>query len=242
MQKGLLDDLSSSRKLSLALDCWKSPNHYSFLAITGYFISDDWRYCEVLLAFKPLHGKHSAFRLAEYVMETLAFYNITKRLLTITADNVKNNNTLRKQLHKLLRKENIEWDYRPSTIRCMSHTIQLSVLKFLSVLKIQPPNDEPEKTSKKQRYDHISSEDIGYHNTYLKVCTTYHIDLLRYLTYFARSDRLLQQSIHHRREVSNLWIFKTQTTENFSLPVVILHKKFALFKMSQPDGKAPMRW
>jgi hypothetical protein len=169
MQKGLLDDLSSSRKLSLALDCWKSPNHYSFLAITGYFISDDWRYCEVLLAFKPLHGKHSAFRLAEYVMETLAFYNITKRLLTITADNVKNNNTLRKQLHKLLRKENIEWDYRPSTIRCMSHTIQLSVLKFLSVLKIQPPNDEPEKASKKQRYDHISSEDIGYHNTYLKI-------------------------------------------------------------------------
>jgi hypothetical protein len=57
MQKGLLRDLSASRKISLALDCWTSPNHYSFLGITGYFISDDWRYCEVLLAFRPLHEK-----------------------------------------------------------------------------------------------------------------------------------------------------------------------------------------
>ena len=126
-------------------------------------------------------------------METLALYNITERLLTITADNVKHNNTFRKQLYKLLRKENIEWDYRPAAIRCMSHTIQLSVLRFLSLLKIRPPNDEPEKNAKKQRFDHISPEDIGYHNAYLKVCTAYHIDSLRYLTYFSRFDRSLQQ-------------------------------------------------
>jgi hypothetical protein len=151
MQKGLLRDLPASRKISLALDCWTSPNHYAFLAITDYFISDDWRYCEVLLAFKPLRGKHSGSRLAEYVMETLSFYGLTRRLLTITADNAKNSNTLRKHLQKLLRKENVglstrhNWDYRQGTIRCMSHTIQLSVQKFLSLLKIQPPNGEAER-------------------------------------------------------------------------------------------------
>ena len=182
MQKGLLRDLPASRKISLALDCWTSPNHYSFLGITGYFVSDDWRYCEVLLAFKPLRGKHSGSRLAEYVMETLAFYNLTKRLLTITADNAKNNSTLRKQLRRLLQleKENVEWDHRQGTIRCMSHTIQLSVVKFLSILKIQSPNSEPERVSKNERYDHISFADIGYNNVYVKVCTIYHINLLTY--------------------------------------------------------------
>lgn len=190
MQKGLLRDLPSSRKISLALDCWTSPNHYAFLAITGYFISNDWRYCEVLLAFKPLRGKHSGSRLAEYVMETLSFYDLTGRLLTITADNAKNNSTLRRHLHRLLRKENVEWDYRQGTIRCISHTIQLSVQRFLSQLKIQPPNGEAERPSKNQKYDHISFKDIGYNNVYVKVCTVYHISLSRYLTYFARSDRL----------------------------------------------------
>jgi hypothetical protein len=180
MQKGLLRDLPASRKISLALDCWTSPNHYSFLGITGYFVSDDWRYCEVLLAFKPLRGKHSGSRLAEYVMETLAFYNLTKRLLTITADNAKNNSTLRKQLRRLLQKENIEWDHRQGTIRCMSHTIQLSVVKFLSILKIQSPKSEPERVSKNERYDHISFADIGYNNVYVKVCIIYHINLLTY--------------------------------------------------------------
>jgi hypothetical protein len=124
-------------------------------------------------------------------METLTFYNLTKRLLTITADNAENNNTLRKQLRKLLQKENIEWDYRQGTIRCMSHTIQLSVVKFLSMLKIQSPNNEPGRPSTNEKYDHISFADIGYNNVYVKVCTIYHTNLLRYLTYLARLDRLL---------------------------------------------------
>ena len=37
---------------------------------------------------------HSEKKLADYVMETLYFHNITKQLLVITADNAKNNNTL----------------------------------------------------------------------------------------------------------------------------------------------------
>lgn len=61
----VLCDLSSSCKISLALDCWTSPNNYAFLAITGYFISDNWCYCEILLAFKSLYGKHTGVKLSD---------------------------------------------------------------------------------------------------------------------------------------------------------------------------------
>ena len=94
MQKRVLHDLSSLYKISLALDCWTSSNNHAFLAITDYFITDNWHYCEVLLAFKSLCDKHTEAKLSSYVMKTLCFHNITKQLLAITADNAKNNSTL----------------------------------------------------------------------------------------------------------------------------------------------------
>ena len=104
MQKRLLHDLSSSYKLLLVLNCWTSSNNYAFLAITVYFIINDWNYVEILLVFKSLSNMHSEKKLADYVMKTFHFHNITKQLLTITADNAKNNDSLCWKLHKILKK------------------------------------------------------------------------------------------------------------------------------------------
>jgi len=182
MKKGVLCDLPSSRKISLALDCWTSPNRYAFLAISGYFISDNWDYHEVLLAFKPLRGRHSGENLANYVMKTLEFHDITNQLLTITADNAKNNGKLCRHLQKMLKKKDIVWDHQQGTIRCMAHIIQLAVNKFFSRLKIQISDVENSQVSKKQRFDHISLSDTGYNNVFWKVCMTYHINLSHKLT------------------------------------------------------------
>jgi hypothetical protein len=40
----MLDRLPSSTKLLIALDCWTSPFQQAFMAITGYFIDDEWNY------------------------------------------------------------------------------------------------------------------------------------------------------------------------------------------------------
>ena len=37
-QVAVLSLLRPTQRISLALDCWTSPNHYSFMAITGYAI------------------------------------------------------------------------------------------------------------------------------------------------------------------------------------------------------------
>lgn len=40
VKEQIIQQLPSDRKISLALDCWTSPNHLAFLAILGYFITD----------------------------------------------------------------------------------------------------------------------------------------------------------------------------------------------------------
>ena len=54
----LLSDLPNDAKISLALDCWTSPNRLAFMAITDYFINTNWRYREVLLGFEHLEGNY----------------------------------------------------------------------------------------------------------------------------------------------------------------------------------------
>ena len=51
-------------KISFALNCWMSPNNLLFMAMTGYYIDQDWKYKEVLLDFEPLTGAHTGKHLA----------------------------------------------------------------------------------------------------------------------------------------------------------------------------------
>ena len=108
MKKKLLHDFLSSCKLSLILNCWINFNNYAFLAIIDYFIMNNWNYVETLLIFKSLLSMHSEEKLTDYVMKTLHFHNITKQFLTITADNVKNNDLFCWEFQKILKKENIQ--------------------------------------------------------------------------------------------------------------------------------------
>ena len=171
MQKDVLWELSKSHKISIELDCWTSSNQYSFLAITDYFITDAWQYCEVLLAFKPLHSKHSENNLVSYTMKTLHFYNIVNQLLVITADNAWNNGKLHRQLQKKLRKESVIWNSQQETIHCMTHTIQLAVNEFFTMLKIiKTSNLNVNFDDKKIKFNHIISYDSDYNNVFQKIC------------------------------------------------------------------------
>ena len=47
VQSQLLSDLPESTKISIALDGWQSPFKKSFLAVTAYYITADWKWQEV---------------------------------------------------------------------------------------------------------------------------------------------------------------------------------------------------
>lgn len=75
-QQSILSTLPLTAKLSIALDCWTSPFQQAFMAVTGYFIDQDWNYREILLGFEPLHGTHSGTNLSTVLLELLQKHNI----------------------------------------------------------------------------------------------------------------------------------------------------------------------
>jgi hypothetical protein len=93
-QQSVLSKLPEGSRISIALDCWTSPFSQAFMAITGYFIDQDWNYYEVLFGFEHLHRSHTGSNLGETVIQILQAHSIADRVLSVTTDNASNNNTM----------------------------------------------------------------------------------------------------------------------------------------------------
>ena len=70
-QYTIIESFPEHGKILITLDCWTSPDKKSFIAITGYFITKDFHYHEILLGFVPLSGAHTGEQLAEVVLDVL---------------------------------------------------------------------------------------------------------------------------------------------------------------------------
>ena len=143
----IINDMRDIPKISIALDCWTSPNNLAFMAITAYYITSDWQYKEVLIGFEHVKGSHTGARLAEVINTVLTTVDIKHKLYAITTDNASNNDTMRGKLSEVLRREHmVEWDPADTKIACLAHVVQLVVKQLLGVLKAEAVNNEPETT------------------------------------------------------------------------------------------------
>lgn len=127
--------LPEDAKLSVSLDCWTSPFQQAFMAITGYFLDQNWEYREVLLGFEPLEGTHSGDNLASVLSAILKQHQIVDRIMAITTDNASNNDTM------IIKMQKDYPDARFIRIPCMAHVIQLSLNQLLGQIKGNPLND-----------------------------------------------------------------------------------------------------
>jgi hypothetical protein len=143
-QQILLQKLPPNGKLSIALDCWTSPFNQAFIAITGYFIDQEWNYREILLGFEPLHGTHNGSNLGSTLFEILQKHGITNRILSITTDNASNNNTMMASIQELVQSQDISSDTTIIRIPCIAHVIQLSLNQLLGKMKAAPENNTAE--------------------------------------------------------------------------------------------------
>jgi hypothetical protein len=133
-EKSLFPGLGSTTKVSLALDGWSSTNGHSFLGLTCYYISDDWKLKEVLLGFEEVDGSHTGWNLAQIVEKILLKHNLTHRLLAITADNASNNATLRRSLQEALQSKSVNWNAEAMSVNCLAHVLNLSAKSLLQKL------------------------------------------------------------------------------------------------------------
>jgi hypothetical protein len=169
VKERLLDDLPEKRKVSIALDCWTSPNGLGIMAVLCYYVTDDWKLVEKLISFETLTGKHSGKSMANIVIQALKKYSLTGRLLAATADNAHPNNTLRRSLRIELDKLGVTWSSERGTIRCLAHVVQLCVTSFLNALNASDIETSRDAEGVKKRLTLIKSNAISFQNTFSKV-------------------------------------------------------------------------
>lgn len=143
-QNSVLQKLPKDGKLSVALDCWTSPFQQAFIAVTGYFLDEDWNYREILLGFEPLHGTHSGVNLSAIILELLQTHQITDRVLAITTDNASNNSTMMSSIQDSIQSLEISDHTTIIKVPCLAHVIQLSLKQLLGQMKANPKNDTAE--------------------------------------------------------------------------------------------------
>lgn len=112
----LINELAQTcSTIALSLDVWTSKNHKAILGVIGHWVSTDFRYQERVLEFSELAGSHSGENMAETLQRMLVELQIEEKLLTITADNASNNETLVSELYfNMLEKHNSEDSHVPN--------------------------------------------------------------------------------------------------------------------------------
>jgi hypothetical protein len=142
MKDDIFQNFEVETKVFIALNVWISFNHLTFLDITAYFIDCEFRFRKIFIAFKFLSEQHTKEKLTKTIINILQDYKLTRRLMTIIANNASNNTTLRKHLFEKLTKMNVNWDSEINIINCMTHVLQFFVIAFLIALRVQVFNDD----------------------------------------------------------------------------------------------------
>ena len=90
--------------VAVSLDGWTSQNNYSVLAINVSFLGLDFQVYQRCIEFIEIKGSHSGKNLAKIVEKALNKHDLLQKLLTITADNASNNDTLCRYLYTSLKR------------------------------------------------------------------------------------------------------------------------------------------
>ena len=141
-KKEALKDWDHSFKICLFLDIWTSLNCLTFMAVLAYFISLNWRYQSVFIDFISVSECHNEFNLVNHILRLIQKYEIEKKILTITVNNIKNNITMTKVLSFLIRRLENEWDSETNLILCLTHVLHLAVKSILDDLDASSKNDK----------------------------------------------------------------------------------------------------
>ena len=134
---------TTCQTIALSLDVWTSKNSKPILGVIGHWLDSDFHYQERVLEFAEMHGAHTEENMADLLGSTLGELGIEHKILTITADNATNNESLMSELYFNLKekflgvgeKDAFHFQGADSYIRCLAHVLNLIVSDILSALK-----------------------------------------------------------------------------------------------------------
>jgi hypothetical protein len=138
--------MDSASSIALSLDGWTSQNSLPMLAINAHWMSSTFQQHRACIEFVEITGNHSGENLANIVATVLERFHISDKVMTITADNASNNDTLHRFLFQrlcqrydeyladtIIREGTMKFTQN-SQIRCFAHILNLVMKRVLRSL------------------------------------------------------------------------------------------------------------
>jgi hypothetical protein len=133
--------------VAISFDGWTSTNNLSMFAINGKWARPDIKIYQACLDFVEIRGAHSGKNLAKLVYTRGKELNILDKIISLTGDNAKNNDTCARHLHKLMsysydehldpmpvHHQEMRFKGEASLIDCLAHVDNLIVKAILKSL------------------------------------------------------------------------------------------------------------
>ena len=96
---------TAASNISLTLNIQTLPNYIMFLSIKVYFINQNGKLQNLLIAFRMLLEPYTSKNITSIVIATIEFYNITSYIIYTTINNALNNNTFIQHFYNYLDKD-----------------------------------------------------------------------------------------------------------------------------------------
>jgi hypothetical protein len=139
--------MSSASSIALSLDGWTSQNSLPMLATNAHWMSSAFQQYRACIEFVEIEGSHSGENLANIVATVLERFHISDKVMTITADNASNNDTLHRYLYQklsqrydgylsetIIREGTMKFTHN-SQIHCFAHILNLVMKTILRSLR-----------------------------------------------------------------------------------------------------------
>jgi len=130
--------------VAISFDGWSSTNNLSIFAMNGKWAGPDMKIYQVCLDFIEIDGTHSGKNLAQLVYKRCKKLGILHKIISLTGDNERNNDTCARHLHKMmsyiyddhldpmpLHDQSMRFKGEQSLIDCMAHVDNLVVKAIL---------------------------------------------------------------------------------------------------------------
>jgi len=133
--------------IAISFDGWTSTNKLSMFAMNGKWAGPDMKIYQACLDFIEIKGAHSGRNLAQIVYKRGKKLGILHKIISLTGDNAKNNDTCARYLHKMMgyiydehldpmpvHDKSMRFKGEASKIDCLAHVDNLVVKAILKSL------------------------------------------------------------------------------------------------------------
>ncbi|EFY94382.1 restless-like transposase [Metarhizium robertsii ARSEF 23] len=119
-------------KIHISSDLWASPHRHGILAISARWVDENYQPRRALLSMPECRYSHGGETQASLIIDTLAKYGIASKVGYHVGDNASSNDTCLSYLsHRLREDYGLSFDPVKGRIRCVAHTINISLQAFL---------------------------------------------------------------------------------------------------------------